>query len=266
MMRVGKDTKIKNPCYNLRELNGCSNYIRFRRDGEISMETLKDKQFSGKKAVTAAQMKEIERWADEAGLSYYQMMENAGRRAAEFIATHHSIAGQKVLILCGRGNNGGDGFVVARKLEQMGAQVAVALIEGEPKTPDAMENYRLCKELNISVLCGAGESDAILSQVKKAEIIVDGIFGTGFRGILGETVRKITEQINISIASVYALDIPSGVNGDSGEADIDSIRADFTLSFHRLKPAHTMIKAIEYCGDVVCLSIGIEEVLKEERQ
>jgi NAD(P)H-hydrate epimerase len=65
---------------------------------------------------------------------------------------------------------------------------------------------------------------------------------------------------------VYSLDIPSGVNGDSGEADIDTIRADVTLAFHRMKPAHTMMKAIEYCGDVVCLSIGIEEVLKEERQ
>ncbi|WP_419822290.1 NAD(P)H-hydrate epimerase [Anoxybacterium hadale] len=228
------------------------------------METLKDKQFSGEKAVTAAQMKEIERRADQAGLSYYQMMENAGTRASEFIAEHHPIAGQKVLILCGRGNNGGDGFVVARKLEKLGARVSIALLEGEPKTPDSIENYRLCKELNIPFLSGAGESDAILSQVKTAEIIVDGIFGTGFHGILGEKVRKVTEQINISIASVYALDMPSGVNGDSGEADIDSIRADYTLSFHRMKPAHTMMKAIEYCGDVVCLSIGIEEVLKEE--
>lgn len=238
---------------------------RFRRDGNISMEALKNIRLSGKPAVTAAQMKDIERRADEAGLSYYQMMENAGNGAAEFIARHHSITGTRVLILCGRGNNGGDGFVVARKLAEMGAKVVLSLVEGEPKTADAIENYRLCREMALRVY-GAEENDAVLPEVKKSEIIVDGIFGTGFHGILSDTVRKITENINISIASVYSLDIPSGVNGDSGEADIDTIRADVTLAFHRMKPAHTMMKAIEYCGDVVCLSIGIEEVLKEERQ
>lgn len=207
-------------------------------------------------------MRDIERRADEAGLSYYQMMENAGAGAAEFIARHHSVNGTRALILCGRGNNGGDGFVVARKLEEMGAKVMLALVEGEPKTADAIENYSLCQEMAIRIY-GAEEIDEALSQVRRAEIIVDGIFGTGFHGILSDNVRKITENINISIASVYSLDIPSGVNGDTGEADIDTIRADFTLAFHRLKPAHTMMKAVEYCGEVVCLSIGIEDVLDD---
>ena len=126
-------------------------------------------------AVTSAQMKEIERRADEAGLSYYQMMENAGTGAAEYIASEHSAAGKTVLIFCGKGNNGGDGFVGSK-------------------------------------------------------------------------------------AAVYALDIPSGLNGDTGEADEDAVQAGCTIAFHRLKPAHLMEKCAVFCGKTVCLSIGIDDV------
>ena len=213
--------------------------------------------------VTAAQMKEIERRADEAGLSYYQMMENAGTRSAEFISRHHSISGKAVLVLCGRGNNGGDGFVAARKLTEWGAKVSLVLMEGEPKTPDSIENYRLCRGMELPVYMAEAEGDAVISMIKHSEIIVDAIFGTGFHGSLSSHVRNILDRINHSTASVYSLDIPSGVNGDSGEADIDSIRADYTLAFHSLKPAHIKQEAIEYCGDVVCISIGIEEVLTD---
>lgn len=211
--------------------------------------------------VTSARMKEIERQAAEAGLSYYQMMENAGTGAATQIAKFESVSGKKVLIACGKGNNGGDGFVVGRKLSESGAKVSLVLTEGEPQTEDAIANYRLCVQAGIDIYRISAESEAIRSEIEAADIFVDAIFGTGFHGALQAHTREITVAINAAKAPVYALDIPSGVNGDSGEADKDSVRADKTIVFHRLKPAHRMPAAVAFCGEVVCISIGIENVI-----
>lgn len=210
--------------------------------------------------VTSAQMKEIERQAAAAGLSYYQMMENAGVGAAAQIEAVEEVADQNVVIVCGKGNNGGDGFVVARKLSESGASVSIVLTEGEPQTEDAITNYRLCEQAGITTYRIPEGSEAIGGVIEEADIIVDAIFGTGFHGALREHTREITAAINAAKARVYALDIPSGVNGDSGEADKDSIRADKTIVFHRLKPAHRMPEASALCGEVICISIGIEEM------
>ncbi|HYE68875.1 MAG TPA: NAD(P)H-hydrate epimerase [Anaerovoracaceae bacterium] len=210
--------------------------------------------------VTSTQMKEIERRADEAGLSYYQMMENAGIGAAEQMTSKGTVAGKRVVIFCGKGNNGGDGFVVARKLTEKGASVQLFLVEGEPKTVDAIKNRKICETLAISIKNAEGENE-IRHSLEVADLIVDGIYGTGFHGELREPVRKITRMINQSKAVVYALDIPSGLNGDTGDADEDTIRADFTIVFHELKPAHVDEKCRRCCGQIICISIGIEELL-----
>lgn len=214
-----------------------------------------------KSAVSSAEMKEIERKADEAGLSYYQMMENAGTGAAKFIATEESVAGKSVLICCGKGNNGGDGFVAARKLTEQGASVKLILAEGEPKTEDALKNRSICGAMGITETELSDEKE-ILSLMKKADLIVDAVYGTGFHGELRDSVKLLVQMINRSAAAVYALDIPSGLNGDTGKADEDAVRADCTIAFHRLKPAHTMEQCSLYCGKTVCISIGIEEVLR----
>lgn len=98
-----------------------------------------------KEIVTCSEMKALEKAADEAGLSYYQMMENAGTRAAELILQHHGQT-ENALIFCGKGNNGGDGFVVARKLREAGVHTQVILVEGPPATNDAKTNYQLIRE------------------------------------------------------------------------------------------------------------------------
>lgn len=211
--------------------------------------------------VTSAEMKEIEMKADEAGLSYYQMMENAGAGAAEYIASEFPVLGKNVLIFCGKGNNGGDGFVAARKLYEQGASVKLILAEGEPKTEDAIANKRICETMGLPML-GMSEEDEITAATGESDLIVDAIYGTGFHGVLREPVRRIAAQINRSKAAVCALDIPSGLNGDTGEADPDTVKADCTIVFHRLKPAHADGKCAEFCGRIVCVSIGIEEVLK----
>lgn len=210
--------------------------------------------------VTSAEMKEIERKADEAGLSYYQMMENAGAGAAAFISSEFPVQGKRVLIFCGKGNNGGDGFVAARKLLEEGASVTLVLAEGEPKTADAATNKRICETMDLPML-SLSEADEIAAAMGKANLIVDAVYGTGFHGELREPVREIALLINRSKAAVYALDIPSGLNGDTGEADPDTVRAGCTVAFHRLKPAHADERCAEYCGRIICVSIGIEEVL-----
>lgn len=210
--------------------------------------------------VTSAQMKDIEKSADDAGLTYYQMMENAGTGAAEYIASREQVAGKTVVVICGKGNNGGDGFVAARKLTEKGAIVSLILAEGEPKTEDALKNKQLCEILAIPMHELKEENEICL--LADAELIVDAVYGTGFRGVLRDPVRKVTRGINRSGAVVYALDIPSGLSGDTGESDEDTVRACSTIAFHRFKPAHMNEKCNIYCGQTICIPIGIEAVLE----
>jgi len=228
----------------------------------------KQSNFNGEGAiaetVTSVQMKELERRADEAGLSYYQMMENAGIGAAEYIASRGPIDEKAVIIFCGKGNNGGDGFVVARKLTEMGASVRLILAEGEPKTEDAIKNKQLCEVMAIPIFPITEEKE-ISRLIEEADLLIDAIYGTGFHGVLRDPVRKLTRLINRSKAPVYALDIPSGLNGDTGEADADAVRANCTVAFHRFKPAHMNGGCRVYNGQPVCISIGIEGVLNPSR-
>ncbi len=207
--------------------------------------------------VTVAQMKEIERNAAESGLSYYQMMENAGTAAVNYLISIKPKEKNDILIFCGKGNNGGDGFVAARKLLEMGADVKIVLADGEPKTEDASRNKQLCESLHIPVLDLKVSSREAAILAERADVILDAIYGTGFRGALNETVRRAAGLINNVKAVVFALDIPSGLNGDSGEADPDTVRADYTIAFHSCKPAHFSKEAEKYCGKLACADIGI---------
>lgn len=223
----------------------------------------------GRSAVTAAQMKEIERRSAENGLSYYEMMENAGSAAAEFIMDKIPAINKKILIFCGKGNNGGDGFVAGRKLAEAGACCTLYLVDGEPKTRDAITNWQLCRERDIPIYDMTepdtawnnmnGHNQEITTLSKEADIIVDAIYGTGFAGDLRENARIAAVLINSRNKStpVFALDMPSGLSSDTGEADRDTVRADYTLAFHRFKHAHLMEKCDEWVGLAACIDIGI---------
>lgn len=208
-------------------------------------------------AVTVAQMKQIEKEAAESGLSYTQMMENAGTAAADFILSVQQVEKNRFLIFCGKGNNGGDGFVAARKLREKGAAVQIILADGPPVTPDAVKNERLCEAEHIPVVDLKMSGDEAARLAAQADVMVDAIYGTGFHGTLSATARRAAELINGAKASVYALDIPSGLNGDSGDADANAVAADCTIALHRYKYAHLMEKNNRYCGRLVCVGIGI---------
>ena len=208
--------------------------------------------------VTCAQMKLLEKLADESGLSYYQMMENAGTRAFQLICEKFTgaPADAKLIIFCGKGNNGGDGFVVARKFYELGAAITVVLVDGEPTTPDAITNYQLIKDkIDVSTMEAFDASTP-------ANIIVDAIYGTGFHGQLRPNGLNATEWINQQDAMVCALDIPSGLSGDAESMEIcdyKATKADITITFHNKKPVHLQDFAVEYCGEVLIADIEIDE-------
>lgn len=228
--------------------------------------------------VTCREMKEIEKAADAAGLSYYQMMENAGTLSADLILNELSKADwlpsydvvfdlkPQVLVFCGKGNNGGDGFVVARKLSRQGFPVLVVFVEGAPATADAIENEKLLPESvdRISVQAFL-ETRLDAFPGPFSGIIVDAIYGTGFHGELQPKPAKVIEWINHFGKMVVSLDLPSGLSGDMCAKDPVPplcVKADHTVAFHRLKPVHTCISAQPFLGKITLADIGISEVLK----
>lgn len=210
--------------------------------------------------VTAKQMKQIEKNAADSGLSYYQMMENAGSAAVDFIKKQIDDTKTRILIFCGKGNNGGDGFVVARLLQNSGYAVQAVLVDGEPVTEDAQKNFILAKEMQITFVL---LKDALKDSANTdADVVVDAIYGTGFHGELREKARQASIFINKMAAKdkpVFALDMPSGINSDTGIADPDAVQAAYTIAFDSLKLAHQMPEARSYCGEVVCVNIGIAD-------
>ena len=235
---------------------------------------------NGEHFVTCGQMKVLERRADESGLSYYRMMENAGSCAASMImdpvASYETSAGEsnkKVYVFCGKGNNGGDGFVVARLLHDKGYKVTVILVDGEPKTQDAVTNLGLLRVRDVKVLDIVKNNRALMELEGEPDIIVDAIYGTGFKGKLKSNGLKAAIYINRYSRSenvekpaenvmIVALDIPSGLGGDVVSKkliDSNSIKAHFTVTFHAKKPVHVQKFAEEYCGEILVADIGIDE-------
>ena len=203
--------------------------------------------------VTTAQMKELERLADAAGLPYLRMMENAGTAAARELMAR--VPGLKAAaVFCGRGNNGGDG------LQDAGVEVIAVLAEGEPATPDAAANREAAQDrgVHIQTLDGLTLRDEVF--IARADALVDAVYGTGFHGALRPAGQRAAAMLN-SGRFVLALDVPSGVCADTGETAEGAVRAHVTVAFHAPKPCHRL--AAEQCGTVVTADIGIGAALGE---
>lgn len=215
--------------------------------------------------VTCGQMKILEKRADESGLSYYQMMENAGTAASEVIRAKYTspISDSKLIVFCGKGNNGGDGFVVARKLFEQGAAITLVLVDGEPVTKDAITNFERIK--NEAQVIDMTKTDSPFMEIKgRQDIIVDAIYGTGFRGKLKPGALKAVAFINqfYDKALICALDIPSGLSGDAvrkSQIDTNGVKAHCTVVFHNKKPVHIKAFSKKYCGEIIVVDIGIDE-------
>ena len=203
--------------------------------------------------VTTAQMKELERLADAAGLPYLRMMENAGTAAARELMAR--VPGLKAAaVFCGRG------LGAARRLQDAGVEVIAVLAEGEPATPDAAANREAAQDrgVHIQTLDGLTLRDEVF--IARADALVDAVYGTGFHGALRPAGQRAAAMLN-SGRFVLALDVPSGVCADTGETAEGAVRAHVTVAFHAPKPCHRL--AAEQCGTVVTADIGIGAALGE---
>lgn len=211
------------------------------------------------KILTVLQTKKAEQIAFDRGISGERLMENAGSAAARIIRQNCDLNGKLAIVVVGQGNNGGDGYVVARKLKEYGARVAVIMAMGIAMTRDSATMQKRATDAEISVMNFYDNTDLAENFIDTADIIVDAIFGIGFRGAADREISQIIERINRSKAKKIALDIPSGVIADTGDVLGSAIKADFTVSFIGYKPCHFEYSALEYCGIVKAVSIGIDE-------
>lgn len=208
--------------------------------------------------VSINEMKEIEKRADAAGLSYYQMMENAGEECTKIIQSNTKEFETKIVLICvGKGNNGGDGYVMARKIQEFGAHPLILMAEDVPVTPDAIKNYELAAANNVEIIKFNPQS--CKSIIMGSDIIVDAVYGTGFHGELKPNIKDLFNIINDSDAVKYAIDIPSGINADSCAVADGAFKANYTIAIDSMKNAHVSSETFLYCGRVVCVDIGIPE-------
>lgn len=203
--------------------------------------------------VTAAEMKEIERRAAEGGLSYEEMMENAGRAVADFVQETQPVL-RTAAVFVGKGNNGGDGLVAARYLRERGVRTAVILVEGEPQSACAKANWEKLDPQTPVWPIEELQMDQI-NWIFDADAAIDAVYGTGFHGELSDVARAAATMLCRSFGMVFAVDLPSGVSADTGEAAPGAAMADHTIALHAEKPAHTLAKA--HCGLTHIADIGI---------
>jgi NAD(P)H-hydrate epimerase len=219
--------------------------------------------------LSRAQVREIDRRAiEEYGVPGIVLMENAGRGAAEVLMPLVSDEAS-VLIICGSGNNGGDGFVIARHLDLRGIPVKVWLAAHPDKlTPDAAMNYQIVVKSGIRCeVCELPAINGLLYDINayQQDVMVDALFGTGLSGPLGDPYDRIVAEINDKNGgTVVAIDIPSGLHCDTGKPLGPCVRADHTVTFIAPKAGFTNPEAKEWLGEVHVVGIGAPRVLLEQ--
>lgn len=199
---------------------------------------------TGRTILTAAEMRAAEDKAIVAGTPVEELMERAGQGAAEAIWRYAGAL--PALVLCGPGNNGGDGFVIARELAARGVPVRVAVV-GEPKTPAA----------RAARAAWAGPVEAS-AEAGPAVLLIDSLFGTGLGRPLDDAVAARLNDLASQAAVRVAIDLPSGVATDDGAILSPVPDYDLTITFHTLKPAHLLQPAARHMGRIAIVDIGID--------
>ena len=219
------------------------------------------------KILNAEQMKNIDRRATERfGVPSIVLMENAAVAVVDAIFEHYPDA-DRVAIVCGTGANGGDGFAIARHLENRGVVPAIVLVGKRSSVKgDAETNLLICERLGIPTyeLEGADEVDEALAHIADADLLVDALFGTGLNrapsGVHADVIRGIAE-LRIP---VIAVDLPSGANASSHEVFEPCVQAEVTVTFAAPKVCHIFEPAALYCGEVIVADISIPEIAIED--
>ncbi len=203
--------------------------------------------FRMNKLVTTRQMKLLEQNTFDMGVAPITVMETAAAAVSGYILQKFGKC--RVAVICGKGNNGGDGLACARQLSAEGCGVTVILAFGEVKTPDAITNLNILKKTGISF------SDTIPEDT---EVIIDAVFGTG---ICGGAELPIFEEINKRDCFVVSVDVPSGVCPDTGSVQKGAVIADATVTFGYKKVGLTQFPAKKYCGEIIVAPIFLSDCI-----
>ncbi|MDD5953214.1 MAG: NAD(P)H-hydrate dehydratase [Oscillospiraceae bacterium] len=209
------------------------------------------------KVLTCQQSKALEERAVQGGCNYEDLMETAGAAVAGFLRERYALEEKHVVVLCGKGNNGGDGFVVARRLCDLCLSMTILLVDGLPVTDLAKKKLGQIRETAVEVYSLADDRETVFARIRSADVLVDAIYGIGFHGAVREKMLPVFQSVNESPAPVVAVDIPSGLNGDSGDIPGEHIQADATVTFTTLKPVHIFRPAKCACGTVKLSQVGI---------
>jgi NAD(P)H-hydrate epimerase len=213
--------------------------------------------------LSRAQVRDLDRRAiEEFGVPGVVLMENAGRGTAELLL-NLGIHG-RVLICCGKGNNGGDGFVIARHLANRGVNIQVLLCAPrEELTGDALINFTILERGQYPLRILPLSLDSLHQELARSEWVVDALFGTGLSGPVRPPYDRIIEGINSRPNHVLAVDIPSGLDCDSGQPLGPTIRAEHTATFVAPKRGFANPEATDYIGLVHVVDIGMPCILLE---
>lgn len=219
--------------------------------------------------ISAEAMTGADRRAQALGYPQERLMEHAGTAVAAAVKALASDLGRwgagPIVILCGPGNNGGDGFVAARRLALAGARVIVAFVasEARPRDGAAVRNWdRIARDTGIEKVHLPAARDVLVfgQGVEKASVIVDALLGTGVLGPLRDPIRSAVELVERARAAgvpVVAVDTPTAVDLSSGEPSVPAVRADLTVTFHRPRTGLLTKRGAAFAGKVLVAPIGI---------
>ena len=214
------------------------------------------------KIAKVSEMKDLDRRATkEFGISEDLLMENAGQAVYFVMLQEFGIRHNKFVILCGGGNNGGDGLVVARKIHSNGGEAKVLLLDDETKFRGAAKkNFEIVSKMPIEI-SRVDSIDSIILEVLDADAIVDALLGTGLVREVSGLYKDAIQLINESQMAVFSVDIPSGINGDTGEVMGAAVKADYTVTFGLPKLGNMLYPGYEHCGKLYVSHISFPPAL-----
>jgi len=206
--------------------------------------------------ISVSEMRRLEYNSEYLGVSRLQLMENAGRGVAEEVSKRAE-RGSSVAVLCGTGGNGGDGMVAARFLASWGFDVSVYLVGREEaiRSEETRRNWVAVKLMDSSLKVRVLKDSSNVAEVAEADVYVDAMLGIGAKSVLRPPILQAVRRVNELEGLKLAVDVPTGIDADTGEVLGEAFRADVTVTFH--KPKTGMKEASEYVGELVVKDIGI---------
>lgn len=203
--------------------------------------------------ITSTDMKEIEKKAERLGIEPMLMMENAAHGLVDVLSNRLELEGKNIAVVCGTGNNGGDGFCIARHLLCKGCEVSVYIYGTRDKinSKESLKNLEIIENLDVSIKEMRDIKD--IPDFSRFGILIDSILGIGLKGELRGFLPQLIAEMNDTGAYKVAVDIPTGLQSDTGKISNDFFKANLTVTFHDIKPGMNE----KNCGEIVIKGIGV---------